>query len=145
MVLLRGFLPKDVPSLQKIVSESLNEYYDQDTYFNLHGLWPDGLILAEENGRVIGFLLAVVSGPQEARILVLAIEPEFRGKGIGTILLRDFISKCVNLGFKWIKLEVRVSNKIAIKFYNRFGFTISSIIPHYYSNGEDGYVMWRGL
>ncbi|MEM2816343.1 MAG: hypothetical protein QXY34_04090 [Candidatus Bathyarchaeia archaeon] len=52
-------------------------------------------------------------------------------------------------GSKWLSypienyqvLEVRVSNKIAQKLYEKLGFKIVETIPGYYSDGEDAYYM----
>ena len=40
-------------------------------------------------------------------------------------------------------LEVRVSNSVAIKFYEKHGFVKHSIRKNYYSNGEDAILMIR--
>jgi ribosomal-protein-alanine N-acetyltransferase len=39
-------------------------------------------------------------------------------------------------------LEVRVSNKAALRLYKKCGFTIQGLRKRYYRNSEDAYVMW---
>ena len=45
-------------------------------------------------------------------------------------------------GAKWIRLEVRVTNKGAISFYEKLGFERVIVRPRYYfDTGEDALVM----
>jgi len=43
------------------------------------------------------------------------------------------------------RLEVRVSNSIAILLYESIGYRIQARIPRYYSNGEDAYLMIKDI
>lgn len=102
-------------------------------------------MVAEYMGELVGFAAGTISGQQSARILMLAVVNEFRCRGIGTMLLNAFMNECALKGVRTISLEVRKSNSIAVKFYTRFGFQILKILPRYYSDGEDGYQMWKNL
>jgi len=42
-------------------------------------------------------------------------------------------------------LEVRVSNKIAIKLYLNLGYKIVVVLKSYYIDGEDAYIMVKAL
>ncbi|MEW6228666.1 MAG: GNAT family N-acetyltransferase, partial [Bacillota bacterium] len=47
-------------------------------------------------------------------------------------------------GAKRITLEVRVSNLVAQKLYEKLGFVSVGIRPGYYhDNGEDAVIMWK--
>ena len=39
----------------------------------------------------------------------------------------------------------RVSNEEAIRFYRRYGFETSTVLPRFYTDGEDGYKMFKHL
>ena len=58
-----------------------------------------------------------------AYISFLAIDKEFRGNGIGEILIRTVIEYLKNNNFKYIKLTVRESSR-AVEFYKKLGFSI---------------------
>ncbi len=132
--------------IMEIVADSLGEFYGPDLYENLSRNWRDGFIVSTYKNIVVGFILGVIPVSTESRILMFAVKKEFRGNGIGTMLMNSFIERSANIGVKKISLEVRVSNKIAISLYIHFGFTFSpQIIPKYYSNGEDGYQMIKYL
>ncbi len=79
------------------------------------------------------------------RLYSIAVEPEFRGKGIGRTLLlecldvlrRDNVSAC--------GLEVEDSNKAAIALYEKAGFKKVRILPHYYGQSKHGWKMKMSL
>jgi ribosomal-protein-alanine N-acetyltransferase len=75
----------------------------------------------------------------------MAIRPEHRNRGIGTMLLSEFISRCFISDMRSVILEVRVSNDKAMRFYNDQGFDIISLLPSYYEDGEAGYLMRKVL
>lgn len=144
-VRLRPFIAQDVYPVIGLVDEAFGDKYDIQMYLELSGQWPEGFLVAEMDGAILGFLLGIVSSPGEARILMLAVRDGFKSRGIGTALLNAVLQRCALLGFTSVQLEVRVSNARAIAFYQRFNFSITGVIPQYYKNGENAYVMKRGL
>ncbi len=78
----------------------------------------------------------------EAHILNLAIDPLYRRKGIGSMLITTSLEYWKKFGIKGAYLEVRESNKGARRIYDKFGFRVIMCKPQYYKNpGEDAYVM----
>ncbi|TPG43509.1 ribosomal-protein-alanine N-acetyltransferase [Sphingomonas koreensis] len=82
------------------------------------GVW---LTIAEADGVVAGFAMtrAILD---EAELLLLAVRPVFRRRGIGKALLRSVIAACGERGVAKIHLEVRAGNE-AIELYRLAGFT----------------------
>ncbi len=79
----------------------------------------------------------------EAHITTLAVSPDHQGKGLGELLLVAITEISAAYGAKMMTLEVRPSNAIAQKLYEKHGFSGHGIRPHYYSDdGEDAVVMW---
>nr|WP_204598857.1 ribosomal protein S18-alanine N-acetyltransferase [Clostridium pascui] len=100
-------------------------------------------VVAVENGIVVGFagLWIIVD---EGHVTNIAVHPDFRRKGIGTLLMDKlmFISKNENL--IGLTLEVRKSNLSAQNLYKQFGFVEEGVRKNYYSdNGEDAIIMWK--
>ena len=60
-------------------------------------------------------------------------------------MMDAFIQTCGMRGMKRMELEVRISNVEAIRFYKRYGFEISQLLPKFYTDGEDGYKMIKFL
>jgi [ribosomal protein S18]-alanine N-acetyltransferase len=80
----------------------------------------------------------------ELHINNLAVLPEWRRAGIGSMLLTFVLNKGVELGATRATLEVRRSNEPARALYERFGFTVSGVRDAYYSKPvEDALVLWR--
>ncbi len=77
-----------------------------------------------------------------AHLISIAVLEEHRGRGLGSRLLRRTIKIArERYHADSIYLEVRVSNVRAIKLYEKFGFRKVRIIPEYYRDGEDAFVM----
>lgn len=58
----------------------------------------------------------------EARILSVAVAPEYRGRGIGSQLVRHALDRFVACGVDKVRLEVRPSNQAAVRVYENLGF-----------------------
>ncbi|UCE39191.1 MAG: GNAT family N-acetyltransferase [Thermoplasmata archaeon] len=145
MMLIRDFREKDLVHVSNLVVETFNRNYNPEFYISLFERWKRGFLVVEDERGVVGVLVAAISAPKEARILLMAIRPEHRGKGIGTMLLSEFISRCFIADIKSVSLEVRVSNESALRFYNNQGFDVISLLPSYYEDGEAGYLMRKAL
>jgi ribosomal-protein-alanine N-acetyltransferase len=79
----------------------------------------------------------------EAHITTIAVDPDFQGNGIGELLVVALIDRARQIGARWLTLEVRVSNDVAQKLYEKYTFKEMGIRRRYYSdNGEDALVMW---
>jgi [ribosomal protein S18]-alanine N-acetyltransferase len=91
-----------------------------------------------ESGKVIGFLVGrVIAGSAEGEINNIAVTPEFRRRGLGKLLLDEFLKRCIRGGVDKIWLEVRSLNASAIAFYKRYGFQRRSTRKNFYSNPVD--------
>jgi ribosomal-protein-alanine N-acetyltransferase len=100
---------------------------------------------AERDGRLLGYLLAVVVA-DEAHLGNLAVHPAARRSGIGQMLLDDLLREGRRLGVTRITLEVRETNEIARNFYRENDFIDVAIRKNYYRNPiEDAIVMLRSL
>lgn len=80
----------------------------------------------------------------EAHITNIAVHPEYRGFGIGNMLMDSLLSICKLENVTAITLEVRVSNQRAINLYKKFGFVEEGIRKEYYEdNKDDALIMWK--
>ncbi len=99
--------------------------------------------VAEEPGAaVIGYggLWLMVD---EAHVTSIAVHPDFRGKGLGELLMLALMDVSIRLDARFVTLEVRVSNTVARALYEKLGFRQAGIRPRYYTdNNEDAVVMW---
>ncbi|MEE9316473.1 MAG: ribosomal protein S18-alanine N-acetyltransferase, partial [bacterium] len=78
----------------------------------------------------------------EAHITNLAVHPDYRSRGFGNEFLRFLLEKAKNLGAKLATLEVRTSNRVGLRLYEKWGFQKTKIKKGYYAYiGEDAIVM----
>ncbi|HVA23879.1 MAG TPA: ribosomal protein S18-alanine N-acetyltransferase [Chloroflexota bacterium] len=78
----------------------------------------------------------------EAHITTIAIRPEFRGKGLGELVLCGLVDTALEVSARILTLEVRVSNTVAQNLYLKYGFKQSGLRRRYYSdNNEDALIM----
>jgi ribosomal-protein-alanine N-acetyltransferase len=78
-------------------------------------------------------------------IMNLAVDPAYRGRGLGEALLQRGLAYLNALDAEFAELEVRVDNGAAIALYEKHGFRIKERLPGYYGLGQDGYRMVRAL
>lgn len=93
------------------------------------------LMLAQLDMATLGFAL-VRHVVDEAELLLIAVDPKWRNKGVGTYLLQNCIKKARKSGMTTLHIEVRENNR-AIDFYRRAGFEEIHRRPSYYK-GKDG-------
>lgn len=99
-------------------------------------------LIAERNGQIIGYagMWIIVD---EAHVTNVAITPEFRGQGVGILLMKALVEKAKEKGACRMTLEVRPTNAVAQQLYGKLGFVKKGIRRQYYSdNKEDAHVMW---
>jgi [ribosomal protein S18]-alanine N-acetyltransferase len=83
----------------------------------------------------------------EAHITLMAILPEYRGRGWGKDLLVGLLARAVSIDMNHATLEVRASNEVAAGLYLKMGFETLGRRKNYYQNPtEDALIMWcKGL
>ncbi len=93
-----------------------------------------------DHARLLGYAGGlVVDG--DVQILKVAVDPEFRRRGIAQELVARVADDARNLNARTSSLEVRASNTGAQAFYERLGYRSLGKRPRYYSDGEDAVIM----
>ncbi|MBN2472904.1 MAG: ribosomal protein S18-alanine N-acetyltransferase [Anaerolineae bacterium] len=78
----------------------------------------------------------------EAHISTIATHPDFRGLGLGELLLAGMIRRALAQDARELSLEVRISNAPAIALYEKYRFRKAGIKARYYrDNHEDAHDM----
>lgn len=85
------------------------------------------VLVAEMEGEVVGFAIAY-RHRDTAYVDSIAVDPGFRGAGIGKVLLDTLEKTLVEDGANLIALSVKDGNKRALDFYLRNGYTLKGII-----------------
>ncbi|MBM4466149.1 MAG: ribosomal-protein-alanine N-acetyltransferase [Chloroflexi bacterium] len=78
----------------------------------------------------------------EAHISTIAVQPTWRRKGIGELLLAAMLDRAIELEAEMATLEVRASNVVAQNLYHKYGFQQAGSRRRYYrDNDEDALIM----
>ncbi len=82
----------------------------------------------------------------EVHVLNIAVDPDYRGCGLGKTLMDFAADFGRERGAQTILLEVRVSNMPAQALYRKLGFQQVGLRKKYYANNkEDAYAMQKDL
>ena len=93
--------------------------------------------------HIIGFIIVIKDQKDVVNIVNFLIDFKFQNRGYGSNLLQHTIEKIKNLKIiKKIKLNVQLSNIIAITLYEKFNFKRNPlIVENYYQSGKNAYLM----
>ncbi len=98
-------------------------------------------LVARLDGRVVGYggMWLMVD---EAHVTTFAVDPDFRRRRIGELLLLALLDLAVVRHAHAATLEVRLSNLPARRLYEKYGFRPVGLRPRYYSDdNEDALIM----
>ncbi len=155
-VVIRKARMEDLDEVIRINEVSLPEHYPRWFWENHLRNWGEAFFVAEVGGKVVGYVMSRVEvGPgyvvegdmvRKGHIISIAVLPGYRRRGIGTRLMLAAMKALRDVyGCREVYLEVRVSNEPAIRLYEKLGFRRVRVIPMYYLDGEDAYLMARPL
>ena len=100
-----------------------------------------GMKLDPDSDDLAGYVGIWLQGDQ-AHITEIAVREELRGRGIGELLLIGTLRVAYEQGLEEVTLEARVSNFVAQRLYDKYGFNEAGIRKNYYAdNREDAVIM----
>ena len=143
-IIVRPVKLSEVREVYKIEVASFKDPYPLRLLETLAYLNPQGFLVAEFKGRVIGYVIGTLRWSSIGHIVSIAVDEGFRRKGVGMLLMREVMRRLRGRGAKAYRLEVRVSNLPAFKLYEKVGFRKVEVIEGYYGDGESAYVFMRG-
>ncbi len=102
-------------------------------------------VVVKTSGLVVGFA-CLWALDEELKINNIAIHPDWRGRGLGTRLLRWILDFGRSEGCAEATLEVRPSNEVARTLYRRHGFEeVGRRKGYYRDTHEDAILMTAKL
>lgn len=125
------------------VSPSVLALPELRLYIDRFGEEPHDLCSAAEcNGAVVGALWSRMMQDYghidgETPSLAMSVDPDYRGLGIGTALLRAHLTALQKRGYARVSLSVQKANA-ALRLYRRLGFSVIG-------ETEEEYVMAANL
>jgi ribosomal-protein-alanine N-acetyltransferase len=122
------------------------EAYDRETIRYLLSHSQSVCYKLETASRtMIGFVVGMLEPDGTGHVVALGIDPEHRRRGNARRLM-----VAVEDGFRTrritaVRLEVRTTNEAAQLLYTELGYKTVRRMPHYYTSGDDGYLMVKTL
>ncbi|GAA4222869.1 hypothetical protein GCM10023075_14780 [Streptosporangium album] len=92
------------------------------------------VMVAADDGEIIGHLTGRLSGPTPMRPVVVAtlgsiyVRPAHRGQKTGAALVEEFRAWARHHGAEYAGVTAYASNEAAVRFYERNGFAIRSVV-----------------
>jgi len=152
-LMIRPFTPSDLDSIYDIERRSFPHPWSRFAFRLTYSRNPHGFLVAVADEKVVGYVIAEKMMYREppgskmkrsAHLLNIAVDPEFRHRGIGKALMETITTYLRGEGVNGIWLEVRASNLVARSFYSRMGFEERGRRARYYLD-EDAVVMMKEL
>jgi len=100
--------------------------------------------VARERPALSGFAI-MDFGDERAHLVLLAVQPTQRRRGIGRRLVEWLMETAHTAGMASVHLELRADNEAARRFYRALGFSETVLMPKYYNGREAAMRMIRVL
>jgi [ribosomal protein S18]-alanine N-acetyltransferase len=143
-MIIREFKRPDVKRVLEIEMTSFSDPYPANILVDIYNLGA-GFLVAQENNRVVGYIIFWIKFEDEGHIISIAVDKNYRRLEVGSKLVETSIETFKKFQVKEIKLEVRVGNKGARKFYSKLGFKEEKIVEKYYEDLEDAVIMAKEM
>lgn len=94
---------------------------------------PADVLVAEQDGQVVGYVLVrqAIPLPSHTHVLQvdgLAVHPDSRGRGVGSALVGAAVAEARSRGARKLSLRVLATNSDAQRLYARCGFAIEGVL-----------------
>ncbi|XP_066245668.1 N-alpha-acetyltransferase 30-like isoform X2 [Euwallacea similis] len=130
-----------MPMIMKIIQKDLSEPYSIYTYRYFIHNWPKLCFLAMCDGQCVGAIVCKLDLHRKVvrrgYIAMLAVDQNYRKLRIGSTLVQMAIHEMTNGDADEVVLETEVTNKPALKLYEKLGFVRDKRLFRYYLNGVD--------
>jgi ribosomal-protein-alanine N-acetyltransferase len=146
----RTMIPLDIPvvaAMEKVIFKddpwSIGQFKEE---ISNNGITRHYLVACDSDHKIIGWAGAMCAAEgTDADILTVAVDPDFRLRGIARHMVTSLIDWAYSKKSPTIFLEVEKNNLPAQALYISEGFAVISMRPDYYGAGIDALVMSKVL
>tara|TARA_A100001388_G_scaffold277134_1_gene267012 strand:+ start:2227 stop:2658 length:432 start_codon:yes stop_codon:yes gene_type:complete len=143
-MIIDRFKDEDLDELMLFLDENITENYEKNVFLTVMKRWPEGFLVVRRKDSIVGVSCGAIQPNSKLRILIIAMNKEFRRMGFGKKLLNMMIDESLKHNVKKVTLEVRKDSS-AISFYRKLNFSSVDVLPCYYQDGCDGIVMEKQI
>ena len=93
-------------------------------------------------GHLVGAIFIGKQNPltwpdgHKVEVFILGVNPKFRGKGIGTNLIREAEKQAKEMGARKIIVNTHTSLEADQRYYKKLGYSSIGTLTNYYDNGS---------
>jgi len=131
-VTIRGFDEEDLESIveidRKILGKARWSYWKQQIGLS-KSHYPLSCLVAESDGKVVGFILGEVSGGEfnvpdtVGWISTIGVDPDYQHRGIARKLSEEFVKNLKTIGVTIVYTLVNWNDWDLLKFFRAMGFS----------------------
>ena len=142
---IRPFRLTEMPQILQIEKLSFGRYAWDRNLFAAYARHPRSIFLVARGRKGIAGYSISRWKEERAELSSIAVDPQVRGRGVASSLLRSTIRRLKLRGTRRLTLMVKVTNRSARRFYEGHGFAPVRVVRGYYEDGKDAILMGRNL
>lgn len=131
---------EDLNNLKSDLIASFDDFWSYDVLENDFLSDSSKYIVAKLDNQIVGFAVIKLI-LDEAELMNIVVKKDFRGYGIGSLLLNEIFNICAKFNIATINLEVSENNVSAIRLYQKFGFSKVGYRKNYYGSNVGAVLM----
>lgn len=145
MLDIRLMTESDISQVVAIEEESFSTPWSEKSFRDSLKNKDTLFLIACEDNVIKGYCGMYISF-DEGSITNIAVQPKFRKEGIASSIIIELLKASYIRNVTKIFLEVRVSNEVAIKLYEKFGFKKVGVRKNFYERPkEDALIMMKEI
>jgi peptide alpha-N-acetyltransferase len=129
----------EMPDIMRLIQRDLSEPYSIYTYRYFIHNWPHLCLMARVDNECVGAIVCKLDFHRKVYkrgyIAMLAVDPRFRKRKIGSTLVRKAIEEMTAQDADEVVLETEITNRPALRLYENLGFVRDKRLFRYYLNG----------
>ena len=137
-VAVRGYVPADAAEVLRVNAAAFAAHPEQgdmdeaDLAERMSEPWfePDGLLVAESDGRLLGFHWTKRHSDRLGEVYVVGIDPAAQGRGLGKVLTLAGLHHLRSVGLAEAMLYVESDNRAGVGLYAGLGFAHPATDTH---------------
>ena len=122
---------RDAPRLAQLHGASFHRGWGEGEFDSMLAERNTLIQLLQMKRKIIGFVVSRIAA-DEAEILSIAIDPDYRGRGLSRDLLLTHLGHLAGRTVNKVFLEVEENNQAARRLYEQTGFTVVGRRERYY-------------
>ncbi|CCK68434.1 peptide alpha-N-acetyltransferase complex B subunit NAT3 KNAG_0A07820 [Huiozyma naganishii CBS 8797] len=152
MTTIEPFEATDLLYLNNVNLDALTENFPLEFYFEYLILWPDLFFKSVEStvdckisrDNISGYMMAKTEGKQQewhSHITAVTVAPEFRRISLASRLCNtlESITDSSPRNVNFIDLFVKCNNALAVRLYEKLGYSVYRRVVGYYNGPDDPY------